>query len=171
MGDSGDLLALQTFNISYDLGIFPLEDYRMRLSGIYDLLAFTGCRPAGLVDNERKQAQDDTWEELFANDCLGASSPISDGEDSGALLSEADKQLENLLVREQIDRGCPKALCYEEVKLMVICHPETGRDTLAMAAKFIHHKVADMRRKGGTGGWREKDEYCWSSDASEAKKR
>lgn len=60
VGDSGDLLALETFNISYDIGIFPQEDYCIRLSGIYDILVFTGCRPAELVDNERKRPQDST---------------------------------------------------------------------------------------------------------------
>src|SRR5437762_2582610 len=31
--DSSDLLALQTFNIAYDTGIFPGERYRIQLSG------------------------------------------------------------------------------------------------------------------------------------------
>ena len=137
VSDSGDLLAIQTFNLGYDTGIFPQEDYRVRLSGIYDILAFTGCRPAELVDNERKRPQDGTWEELFADDVLGASRTLTD----------AEKLLENLLIREQLDRGRPKALCYEDIRSMIVRHPETGRDTPAMAVKFIHHKGADNKPK------------------------
>jgi len=140
VGDAGDLLALQTFNIAYDFGIFSQERHRVQLNGIYNILAFTGCRPAEVVDNERKRPQDGTWEELFDNNSLGASSPLE-------LLSERDKMVQNLLYRETIERGRPKALCYEDVKLMVMRHPETGRDILAMAIKFIHHKGADNKPK------------------------
>ncbi|KAK2596802.1 hypothetical protein QQS21_006131 [Conoideocrella luteorostrata] len=109
VGDSGDLLALQTFNIAYDSGILPHEDCRVRLSAMYDILAFTGCRPAEIVDNERKRPEDGTWDELFADDHFGVSP-----EDSSETLSDSERQLENLLIREQLDRGRPKALCNEE---------------------------------------------------------
>jgi hypothetical protein len=54
---------------------------------------------------------------------------------------------EDLLCQETLGRGRPKALCYEDILLMVVRHPETGRDVLAMAVKFIHHKGADNRPK------------------------
>jgi len=146
VGDSGHLLALQNFNFGYNTGIFPQEDYRMQLSGIYDILALTGCRPAELVDNERKRPQYGTWEELFAESRFGTSSPVSeDGSDES--LSDSEKQLQNMLVRETTDRGRPKALCYEDIKLMIIRHPGTGRDIPVMAIKFIHHKGADNKPK------------------------
>ncbi|KAK4443569.1 hypothetical protein QBC34DRAFT_488318 [Podospora aff. communis PSN243] len=44
-------------------------------------------------------------------------------------------------------RGRPKALCYEDVLLMVVRHPDTGTDVLAMSIKFIHHKGADNKPK------------------------
>ncbi|OXV05933.1 hypothetical protein Egran_06299 [Elaphomyces granulatus] len=53
VGDSGDLLALQTFNIAYDTGIFPRERHRLQLSACYLILACTGARPAEVVDNEK----------------------------------------------------------------------------------------------------------------------
>ena len=138
VSDSEDLLVIQTFNFDYDTGIFPQEDYRVRLSGIYDIFACTGCRPAEVVDNERKRPQDGTWEALFANDVLGASHQT---------LTDAEKQLENLLIREQLDRGRPKALCYEDIKLAIVRHPETGRDIPVMSVKFIHHNEADNKPK------------------------
>lgn len=72
-GDSGDLLAIQAFNIAFDRGILPHEDLRVRLSTLYGILAFTGCRPAELVGNERKRPDDGTWDELFADDHFGVS--------------------------------------------------------------------------------------------------
>ncbi len=53
--------------------------------------------------------------------------------------------VQNLLYRETIESGCPKAPCYEDVELMVVRHPETGRNILVMAIKFIHHKGADSK--------------------------
>ncbi|WVN88141.1 uncharacterized protein L203_103342 [Cryptococcus depauperatus CBS 7841] len=138
VGDSGDLLALQTFNIAYDRGIFAQERHRIQLAGIYGLLASTGCRPAELVDNEKKAPDDGTMEALFSNNTLG-SCPLPTDDD--------EKQLRNLLTREATDRGRPKALCYEDIKLMIVRHPETGLDIPAMAIKFIHHKGADSKRK------------------------
>ncbi len=51
--------------------------------------------------------------------------------------------LEGILTQETEGRRRPKALCYEDVLLMVVRHPETGEDVLAMAIKLIHHKGAD----------------------------
>ncbi|OQV09690.1 hypothetical protein CLAIMM_13783 [Cladophialophora immunda] len=109
---------------------------------MYDILAFTSCWPAEIVDSERKRPDDGTWDELFADDRFGVSL-----EDFPETPADPEKQLENLLIREQLDRGRPNASCYEDVKLMIIRHPETSCDTPAMAAKFIHHKGADNKRK------------------------
>ncbi|KAK4188171.1 hypothetical protein QBC35DRAFT_383231, partial [Podospora australis] len=48
---------------------------------------------------------------------------------------------------ESESRGRPKALCYEDIMLMVVRHPETGEDGLAMSVKFIYHKKADNKPK------------------------
>jgi hypothetical protein len=55
--------------------------------------------------------------------------------------------LEGILSRETVGRGRPKALCYEDILLMVMRHPETGEDVLAMSIKFMHHKGADNKPK------------------------
>jgi len=39
----------------------------------------------------------------------------------------------------------PKALCYEDLLLVAIRHPETGRDVLVMAVKLVHHKGKDRK--------------------------
>ena len=39
------------------------------------------------------------------------------------------------------------ALCYEDILLMVVRHPQTGEDVLAMSITFIHHKGADNKPK------------------------
>ncbi|KAN0072770.1 Protein of unknown function (DUF3435) domain containing protein [Elaphomyces granulatus] len=98
VGDSGDLSALQTFNIAYNTGIFPRGRHRLQLSACYLILACTGARPAEVVDNEK-----------------GSSSRM--------------------------------ALCYEDILLMVVRHPQTGEDVLAMSITFIHHKGADNKLK------------------------
>lgn len=46
-----------------------------------------------------------TWDELFANDRNGVSL-----EDSPETSTDLEKQLKNLLIREQIDGGRPKGL-------------------------------------------------------------
>jgi hypothetical protein len=69
VGDSGDLLALQTFNIAYDTGIFPRGRHRLQLSACYLILACTGARPAEVVDNE-KVKQTRCLGELFENGAL-----------------------------------------------------------------------------------------------------
>lgn len=48
---------------------------------------------------------------------------------------------------ETTKRGRPKALCYEDILMMLVRHPVTGLPVLAMAIKFIHHKGADKKPK------------------------
>ncbi|KAK3934352.1 hypothetical protein QBC46DRAFT_368262 [Diplogelasinospora grovesii] len=50
-------------------------------------------------------------------------------------------------IYETTGRGRPKALCYEDILLMIIRHPETGKDVPAIMIKFIHHKGADNKPK------------------------
>ena len=63
VADSGDLLAILIFNIAYDNGIFTQERHQIQMSGLYLLLAYTGCRAGELVDNEKPT--DGLYHELF----------------------------------------------------------------------------------------------------------
>ncbi|KAK3940940.1 FluG domain-containing protein [Diplogelasinospora grovesii] len=139
VADSGDLLALLTFNIAYDTDICPTERHRIQRAGCYIGLACTGARAAEFVDNERKKPKDGCWEELFGPKSIGASSD-DDGKDEEMALDDDSRLLEELLSQETAGRGRPKALCYEDILLMVVRHPETGEDVLAMSIKFITTK-------------------------------
>ncbi|KAJ3453252.1 hypothetical protein MRS44_017499 [Fusarium solani] len=50
-----NLRLILTFNIAFDTSIFPGERHRISLAGCYQLLCYTGARPAELVDGERKK--------------------------------------------------------------------------------------------------------------------
>ncbi|RKK27311.1 hypothetical protein BFJ66_g16710 [Fusarium oxysporum f. sp. cepae] len=45
------------------------------------------------------------------------------------------------------DKGVLRALCYEDIQMMIVRRPATGRCMLAMAIKFVHHKGADNKPK------------------------
>lgn len=137
------MLSLLIFNIAYDTAVFPTEGHRIQLAGCYIFLAYTGARPAEIVDNEPSKPKDGTWEELYGRKAIG--NGADDGGDKAA--DENSQLLEAMLCQETLGRGRPKALCYEDVFLMVVRHPETGKDVLAMAVKFIHHKGADNKPK------------------------
>lgn len=139
-----DLLTLLTFNIAYDTGIFSIERQRINLSGIYLFLSYTGARPAEIVDNEKQKPKDGSHEEFW--DERGGF--LDDEEPTGTVPDMATRVLEEILTQETEGRGwCPKPLCYEYVHLMVVRHPETHEDVLAMGIRLVHHKGADNKPK------------------------
>ncbi|KAK0367771.1 FluG domain-containing protein [Colletotrichum limetticola] len=149
-----DLRAILTFNIAYDMGIFQLERQRVQLAGCYQILCYTGARPGELVQNERKKPQDGSVDELFKTRGLESTnarhhnSPKSiEGDDEVGAEDEGSLLLNGLLLQETVGRGRPKALCYEDILLMIVRHPVTGAPTPAMAIKFVHHKGADNKPK------------------------
>ncbi|KAK4198138.1 hypothetical protein QBC40DRAFT_230740 [Triangularia verruculosa] len=140
VANADTLLVLQTFNIKYDTGIFSWERHRIQLSGCYLGLAFTGARPAEFVDGERKSGNDRCLEELFPRHDTGSAPNDEDNDRHFRLLEE-------LILQERSSRGRSKALCYEDILLMMVRHPETGKDSLAMSIKLAHHKGADNKPK------------------------
>jgi hypothetical protein len=66
--DSGDLLVLLLFNISYDRRIFSSELHRLYNAACYLVLAYTGCLPAEIVDGEKVVPSDGSWDKLFGSD-------------------------------------------------------------------------------------------------------
>ncbi|KAI0531848.1 hypothetical protein GGR58DRAFT_518190 [Xylaria digitata] len=168
VADWNNLLVLQTFNIAYDTSIVPGERHRANRSGCYLILACTGCRPAEIVDNEKKKPKDGSWEELygpkaihphdwdkamrqelvrFDNEYVATQVGTCEDGVEDELLDEDAMLLEEMLSAETTGRGRPKALCYEDISLMIVRHPVTGEDVHAMAVKFIHHKGADNKPK------------------------
>ena len=94
------------------------------------------------MDGERKSGNDGCLEELFPRRTAG--NAPSDEDEAPDDLS---RLLEEMILQECESRGRPKALCYEDIKLMVVRHPETGDDGLAMSIRFAHHKGADNKPK------------------------
>ncbi|KAH8768366.1 FluG domain-containing protein [Diaporthe sp. PMI_573] len=137
------LRVILVFNIAYDTSIRPLELQRLNDAGCYMIICYTGVRPAELVHNERKPPKDGSLEELFgAKAVMEADDDVNeepDDPDSAVLCA--------LLLKETVKRDRPKALCYEDILMMVVRHPVTGRATLAMALKFVHHKGCDNKPK------------------------
>ncbi len=90
-------------------------------------------------------------DDVHANTHIDASTEEWEGrtlcEDDDEPPDEDSWLLEELLSRETTRRGRPKALCYEDISLMVVRHPVTEKDGLAMAVKFIHHKGVDNNPK------------------------
>ncbi|KAI0876768.1 hypothetical protein GGS24DRAFT_513091 [Hypoxylon argillaceum] len=167
VGNWNDLLVLQTFNIAYDTSIVPTERHRASLSGCYLFFACTGCRLAEIVDNEKKKPKDGSWEELYGPKAIYSrdqNKPISHDpvrfdrtyvstqvgtcEDVQDKFSDKDAELlEEMLSAETTSRGRPKALCYKDILLMVVCYPVTGEDVHTMTVKFIYYKGADNKLK------------------------
>ncbi len=142
--NSGDLLALLSFNYAYDRCIFPGKRQRLDLAGCYLILAYTGCRPAEIVDGEKPLPTNNVcWDELFGSHAtLQLRAPPED-----ASPGAQSKEIVRLLELETQSRGRPKALCYEDVQVMVVRLPNTGEDVLTMSIKFTHHKGSDNRPK------------------------
>ncbi|KAM5350871.1 hypothetical protein ACJZ2D_017160 [Fusarium nematophilum] len=141
-----NLRVILTFNIAFETSIFPGERHRISLAGCYQLLCYTGARPAELVDGERKKPKDGSLEELFGHK-VGQPSSSENGADPELSSDEKSKLVEGLLTQETMGRGRPKALCYEDILMMIVRHPVTGRCIPAMAIKFIYHKGADNKPK------------------------
>ncbi|KAK1973409.1 FluG domain-containing protein [Colletotrichum cereale] len=150
---ANDLLTILVFNIAYDDGVFPSERQRLHLAGCYQLLCYTGARPAELVDAEKQKPKDGCTDESFRRKALGSTDSDfgEDAENVGHdnLLPKDGESLPlgRLLLQETAGRGRPKALCYEDILMMIVRHPVTGQPVPAMAVKFIHHKGADNKPK------------------------
>jgi hypothetical protein len=142
------LRAILVFNIAFDNGIFPLERYRIGLSGCYIILCYTGARPAELVDNERRRPKDGSLKELFgAKAVMSAEQGGGEAEGDEEAFDADFGEICKLLLRETLGRDRPKALCFEDILLMVVRDPVTGRSIPAMSIKFIHHKGCDNKPK------------------------
>ncbi|KAI0410456.1 hypothetical protein F5X98DRAFT_368799 [Xylaria grammica] len=135
------LRVILVFNIAYNTSVRPLGLQRLNDSGCYMIICYTGVRLAELVHNERKPPKDGSLDELLGVKAVMAADDDVDKEpndpDSAALCA--------LLLKETVKRDRVNALCYEDIVMMVVRHPVTGRATLAMSIKFIHHKGCDNK--------------------------
>lgn len=102
------------------------------------------------MDNEEKTPTNESYQELWCGKKPSGklADPRKTTSQSMAGAPEGNLTLlEEMLTHDIEGRGRPKALCYEDVTLMVVRHPDTGQDVLAMSIKFIHYKGSDNEPK------------------------
>ncbi len=93
------------------------------------------------MDRE-KQADDKECLEIFAQSVIKS---IPHDEDEAS--NKHSRLLEEMISQEYEGRGRLKALCYEDILLMVVCYPETSEDTLAIYIRLAHYKGMDNKPK------------------------
>ncbi len=97
------------------------------------------------MNGERRDPKDGSRKELFHPKAGTYSEQVAADDDIAP--DKVSQKLYSLLSRETEGRSRPKALCYEDIMMMMVRHPQTGQTIPAMAIKFIHHKGADRKPK------------------------
>lgn len=118
-----DLLLLLNHHWARDTSTFSTERHRVQFALILLLLFGTGCRPAELVDGKKKRKEN---------------------------LSSDDDDLEGDVAMSGVEEDIRHfdAICYEDVRLLVVRSPGSGeRDVLAMEVTMAHHKGHKRRPK------------------------
>ena len=110
------------------------------------VICYTGVRPAELVNNERKAPKDGSLQELFDAKAVMSARDDAEADDENEVDPDSE-EVRALLLQETIGRDRPKALCYEDILMMVVRHPVTGQAVVAMSIKFVHHKGCDNKPK------------------------
>jgi hypothetical protein len=157
-----DLLLLLNYHWARDTSTFPTERHRVQFALILLLLFATGCRPAELVDGKKKRRRpglddntDDVNDEGFDDAEVDADADFSFGDDHDSAVADLDSENDNDGSGDDVAMGGidtePRqfdALCYEDVRLLVVRNPVAGeRDVLAMEVKLAHHKGAKRHPK------------------------
>jgi hypothetical protein len=99
-----------------------------------------------LLDGERQKPKANSIKEIFGKNAIQPSSSDG-GEEQDNLADDRSKVLHTLLSKGTVGSGRPKALCYEDIQMMIVRHPVTRRCMPAMAIEFIHHKGAGNKPK------------------------
>jgi len=150
-----DLLLLLHFHWARDTSTFPTERHRVQFAFILLLLSGTGCRPAELVDATKKRKEGarlgDKDHEAVDDNILAADK--SDDNFGTGRNKDVDGRDENNLTgisEGGVEKDARRfnALCYEDVRLLVVRSPNSGeRDVLAMEVTLAHHKGHKKRPK------------------------
>ena len=118
--DSSDLLAILSFNIAYNLRVFPSKHQWLNIAACYLVLSYTGCQPVEVADGDKSMHLDGSSEELFSSQAillLFRKPPEASPPDAYA------KEPTKLLERKTTYLGHPKVLCYKDIQLLVVRHP------------------------------------------------
>ena len=138
----------------------------MQFALILLLLFATGCRPAELVDAKKKKRRrpdldddptgaDDVNDEGFDETEDGADADFGFDDDHDSAVADLGSENNDSGPDDDVAMGDVEteprqfdALCYEDVRLLVVRNPVAGgRDVLAMEVKLTHHKGAKRRPK------------------------
>ena len=160
-----DLLLLLNYHWARDTSTFPTERHRVQFALILLLLFATGCRPAELVDAKKKRrtpsfdddetCADGVNDEGFDDAEAGADADFGFDDDHDSAVADLDSEndddgSDDDVAISDIETELRQfdALCYEDVRLLVVRNPVAGeRDVLAMEVKLAHHKGAKRRPK------------------------
>ena len=128
----------------------------MQFALILLLLFGTGCRPAELVDAKKKRRddigfEDDDFEVVDDDDILAIDKSDDDfSAENNMDLGGCDDALEGDVAMSGVeeDIGHCDAICYEDVRLLVVRSPgREKRDVLAMEVTMAHHQGHKRRLK------------------------
>ena len=157
-----DLLLLLNYHWARNTSTFPTERHRVQFALILLLLFATGCRPAELVDAKKKKRRrpgldddetgaDDVNDKGFDDAEVGADADFGFGDDhDSAVAGLGSENDDDDVAMSDVETELRKfdALCYEDVRLLVVRNPVAGeRDVLAMEVKLAHHKGHTRRPK------------------------
>lgn len=142
---------LLQYHVACDTSTFQTEDDRHDLATLLLFQAFTGCRPAELVDASKGNACQDPLVDPDDTNDEQSSCDATNQDDYGVAADKVDDGSSDDL--PELDWfGEPirkyKALCYEDICLWIVQNPQRGeRDLLAMEVFLRHHKGADNKPK------------------------
>jgi hypothetical protein len=124
-----DLLLALCYHWSKDTSVFPNERQRLQLPTIQLFAAYTGCRPAELVEPTRntKRNKNLDWQDPH---------PWDNPDDSD--YREDDES--------QSEPRRSKAICYEDIRL-VLLKSNGVRPELAMELTLSYHKGYERKPK------------------------
>ncbi|KAF7944137.1 hypothetical protein EAE96_010541 [Botrytis aclada] len=125
-----DLLLLLNHHWARDTSVFPTERHRIQFALILLILFGTGCRPAELVDAQKKPKSASSAEDISEGDESDDDHGIKFGN------STFGKNNNNSNKTERCD-----ALCYEDIRLLAVRNSKNNKDhVLAMEVTLAHHK-------------------------------
>jgi hypothetical protein len=132
-----DLLMALTHHWSKDISQFPDERQRVQLAVIMLFAAFTASRPGELVDGSRKRGRRKAANQRAKTEG-GIQLPWND----------IDNDDFDEITNTEPDGYRPKALCYEDVSVVLLPNPKDGtRNVLAMEIRLANHKGSDNKPK------------------------
>ncbi|KAF8846611.1 hypothetical protein BDZ45DRAFT_787526 [Acephala macrosclerotiorum] len=149
-----------------DTSTFFIERHRVQFALILLLFFAIGCRPAELVDAKKKKRRrpgfddnktsaDNANDESFDNTKIGANIDFGFDNDHDSAVIDLGSENDNNSSNDDVAMSDVKtelkqfdALCYEDVRLLVVRNPVAGEsDVLAMEVKLAHYKGHTRRPK------------------------